>query len=236
MESERKEITLVPLGQLKANSLNMYQVNDLELLAENIHDSGLLVPLIAVEAENAYVLISGHRRKAAMEILCSQNSSYSWYGEDITGKAPVIVTEDYGDRLQELRALLSANSHREMDEETKAAVIDTCEEILVQEESMGIRQTGRTADLIASMSGFSLNSVKQYLARKNRKSVEPDEQETRNMKKAYRRISKNINQLSMDLMAVDWNDEAYDKAPILDAAKDLMDQFADKLGYRKDSE
>ena len=61
-----------------------YSQKELQELANTIKENGLLQPISVVKKENRYIIIAGHRRKRAFEILKKE-------------KIPVNLSEDISD-------------------------------------------------------------------------------------------------------------------------------------------
>ena len=67
-ESDRPELRMVPLDEIRANPWQpreRFEVEALEALAESIRQHGILSPLVVRRAEGQYVLIAGERRLRA---------------------------------------------------------------------------------------------------------------------------------------------------------------------------
>ena len=70
--NEKYEINQLPLGLLipfKNHPFKVIQNEELNILAQSIRESGVLVPALARPAGDRYELISGHRRLAACKLL-----------------------------------------------------------------------------------------------------------------------------------------------------------------------
>jgi ParB family chromosome partitioning protein len=71
-DKQREKVMDIPLEQLHPFKDHPYHVmmnEELKDLAQSIHDMGVLTPVIARPTDDGYELISGHRRKAAAEML-----------------------------------------------------------------------------------------------------------------------------------------------------------------------
>ena len=72
MEDISENVILLPIGKLKPFPNHPFQVRDDDLmrqLIESIRQVGVLIPVIVRKTNDAYQLISGHRRKYACEQL-----------------------------------------------------------------------------------------------------------------------------------------------------------------------
>ena len=105
INTERKQIEYLPMAALFSDPNNRYELSGIEELAANIEMFGLQQPLEvrpSKEQEGRYIVTSGHRRKAALELL----------GE---AEAPCIVVEPMGsEALQELRLIFANSDTRRM--------------------------------------------------------------------------------------------------------------------------
>ena len=101
------ELKYVDISLLKDNPKNFYGVRDVEVLADQIAVSNYLEPLMVVEEIDHFVIISGHRRKAAIQKLLENGR---WKGHSV----PCIVlpagcSDDLSqDQLRHLQ-LINAN-------------------------------------------------------------------------------------------------------------------------------
>lgn len=78
-DSFADNIKMLPLEQLHDNPENFYDLSDLDTLVEDIDRQGLKTPLYVVpDDDNGYTVISGHRRKAAVQQLINNGK----YGTD----------------------------------------------------------------------------------------------------------------------------------------------------------
>lgn len=81
-------IKMLPIEQLHDNANNFYDVSELEILADDIDRQGLKTPLYVVPtAEDGYTIISGHRRKAAVQLLIDA-------GKYTSGKLPCYIGKE----------------------------------------------------------------------------------------------------------------------------------------------
>ena len=68
--NDNEQITYIDIDDIESNPMNFYRLRNIEFLAGLISTSKLIEPLTVREADNGkYVLISGHRRRAAVQKL-----------------------------------------------------------------------------------------------------------------------------------------------------------------------
>ena len=121
------KIYLMELDQVKPSDNNPYSVKqeDVNTLAENIAEFGLSQPLKAYKAsDGTYTIISGHTRYLALCLLMERHKKYTYNGYDITGKVPVGIEKISDEANKKLLQYVSANVHRDMSSEEKAAILD----------------------------------------------------------------------------------------------------------------
>lgn len=214
------KIYLMDLDQVRPSDSNPYSVKqeDVNTLAENIAEFGLSQPLKAYQANDG---ISGHTRYLALCLLMERNKKYTYNGYDITGKVPVGIERISEEANKKLLQYVSANVHRDMSSEEKAAILDQVLPALKEMESKGQigKLEGRLAHSLAVHTGISEHFCKDYLARKNktlamveggiaenedeaiskiRQSKQVDEEE-----KQYKKLLKDVEKLTKTLHGFD---------------------------------
>lgn len=73
--SNSEQIVYIDIGDLESNPRNFYGLRDVDALAGLIAVSHLIEPLTVIKkGEGKYRIISGHRRKAAVEKLLEEGT------------------------------------------------------------------------------------------------------------------------------------------------------------------
>lgn len=176
-DAKKGKVIFVDLELLLPNSFNIYETNEIESLAQNIKDEGILQPLIAYAENDEYRLHTGHRRNEALNYLNNEGSSYSYFGRDITGKAPIIlISKDGKDDLELKVSMIRTNAYRQLNDQEKNNIIDVVYNYVLQLEEKGTKPKGRTREIVSEITGFTNNYVKQYLASKNKESNSQDDE------------------------------------------------------------
>ena len=172
LDLNNNRIFMVDLAELHGNPSNPYDCNGIEELAENIEDQGLISPLSAYDDPNdGIVLLSGHRRKLALDLLNSQGRAYKFQGNDISGKAPVIYTSKPITEAREVLNIIAANAQRDMTNDEKNNVILKCQaaiHTLILQGKLKREKGQRERQLIASYTGISEHYIKDFFTEKNR--------------------------------------------------------------------
>ena len=106
-DTDRETIEYIGLDKLEADPGNFYSLDGLEDLAANIQLCGLQQPIRVRPSEDGrYVIVSGHRRRAALALLAEEERE-RWT------KVPCIVERDAASpELRELRLILANSSTR----------------------------------------------------------------------------------------------------------------------------
>lgn len=143
-DSFADNIKMLPVDQLHDNPENFYDLSDLDTLVEDIDRQGLKTPLYVVpDDDNGYMVISGHRRKAAVQELINSGK----YGTD---KLPcyIGVKKSESETMLDL-IMLNATTRVISDAET-VKQCEKLEEVFKQLEADGKKVHGRMRDKIAA--------------------------------------------------------------------------------------
>lgn len=158
---ERKQIEYIPLSNIVSDERNRYELSGIEELAANIEMFGLQQPLEVRPSDTqagVYIVTSGHRRKAALELL----------GEE---EVPCIVVEAMAsEALQELRLIFANSDTRRMSPAEQAWQAERIEQLLYELKEQGYDFPGRMRDHVASITKMSKSKLARLsVIRKNLK-------------------------------------------------------------------
>lgn len=148
------KIEYIRYEDIKVNDFNFYVVDDVDALKNSIEMQGLFQPLMVKrDNDGKFVLISGHRRFKAIQLLKSE-------GSDKFNTVPCRVMDL--DELNSELALITANSTaRELTEYEKMRQVVLTKEILLKmQEEKNI--PGKIRDLVAKQLKMSQTSVQRY--------------------------------------------------------------------------
>ena len=167
----RTMITEIELHLIDKNPANFYSMDGIDELADNIRMFGLMEPLIVKKTESGrYMLISGHRRRAALKKLAEEG----YFPEGMHHKVDCILHEGPVDlpgieglermeaavRIYEQLKVLYANADtRELTSADKAMQVRQIRELLTQLKNLGYKLPGRMRDLIADAAKVSASRV-----------------------------------------------------------------------------
>ena len=145
-DTGREQIEYIPLVNLESDPNNFYQLNHLDELADNIATCGLQQPLRVrpdPDKQGKYIIVSGHRRRAAVEILAKENME-KWRG------VPCIVERDsVSPALQQLRLIYANANTRAMTSAEISQQAEQVEKLLYKLQEEGYEFPGRMRDHVA---------------------------------------------------------------------------------------
>lgn len=142
--SDTEQIEYLPLENLVCDERNFYSMDGVEELAANIELVGLQQPLRVIAGEPPYyVIVSGHRRRAALRILAEEDPE-RWK------TVPCIVETASGSpELQELRLIMANADTRKMSSADLARQAERVQELLYKLKKQGVEFPGRMRDHVA---------------------------------------------------------------------------------------
>lgn len=163
----REQIEYIDIALLDDDPCNFYEMSGLEELAANIELVGLQQPIrVRPGAEDGrYVIVSGHRRRAAVAKLVED-------GHEELRELPCIVERrEESAALQELRLIYANSGTRKMTAADIGRQAERVDALLVQLKDEGYKLPGRVRDYVAEICKVS----KSKLARLDviRKNLEP---------------------------------------------------------------
>lgn len=149
----REEITYIARELLDGDENNFYQLSDLEGLAENIALCGLQQPIRVRRSGERYVIVSGHRRRAAIDMLAEEDP-LRW--QEV---ACIIEEDDASPALQQLRLIYANSNTRTMTSWEISQQTDRVTELLYQLKEEGYDFPGRMRDHVAQAVGISKSKI-----------------------------------------------------------------------------
>lgn len=142
----RERIEYIGLDKLHDDPNNFYSLDGIEELAENIEFAGLQQPVrVRRDAEHSgeYIIVSGHRRTAAMRKIVED-------GNKAFETVPCIVEADGGsEALRELRLIYANSDTRRMSSADISKQAERVEALLYQLKEEGVEFPGRMRDHVA---------------------------------------------------------------------------------------
>ena len=151
-----EQITYIPLQNLVSDERNFYSMDGVDELAANIEILGLQQPLRVLAGENGfYVIVSGHRRAAAIRLL-AEDAPEKW------ARVPCIVEKPGGSpELEELRLIMANADTRRMSSADLAKQAERVEMLLYKLKEQGMEFPGRMRDHVAEACKVSATRLAQ---------------------------------------------------------------------------
>lgn len=153
-----EQIVLLPIASIDADENNFYSMDGVEELAANIELIGLLDPLRVRENPDMpgrYLIVSGHRRRAALWTLY-ESEPEKW------AKAPCIIEPAAASpELQELRLIYANADTRRMSSADLSAQAERVEMLLYKLKDQGMEFPGRMRDHVAEACKVSATRLAQ---------------------------------------------------------------------------
>lgn len=158
LDTNREQIEYIPLEKLDNDPKNFYLLSGVEELAANISLCGLQQPIRVRKhpsEEGQYMIVSGHRRRAAVEML-AKDDPQRW------AEVPCIIEADeVPEALQQLRLIYANANTRTMTSAELGEQAAQVEKLLYQLKEEGYDFPGRMRDHVAE----AVNQSKTKLAR-----------------------------------------------------------------------
>ncbi len=141
-----ERIERIDIDRLTDDPRNFYQLSDLDGLVENIELIGLQQPLRVrpdPETPGQYVIVSGHRRRAAIRRLLDE-------GREDLRMIPCIVEQPAeSEAMQELRLIFANSGTRKLTDAEIATQADRVTALLYKLKEEGVNFPGRMRDHVA---------------------------------------------------------------------------------------
>lgn len=142
----REQIEYISIDLIESDAANFYELSEIDALAANIECVGLLDPLRVrqhPEDESRVIIVSGHRRHAALRKLVDE-------GREDLYDVPCILEKSTGSAaLQELRLIYANSDTRKMTSADINKQAERIERLLYQLKEEGYEFPGRMRDHVA---------------------------------------------------------------------------------------
>lgn len=147
-------ITAIPIGDIRPDERNFYSVDGVDELADNIRLIGLQQPIrVRPDGQGGYVIVSGHRRHAALRQLWEEDAG-RW------GTVSCIVEDgNASESMQELRLIYGNIDTRRMSNAEISRQAARVEELLLQLKNEGVEFEGRMRDRVAEICRVSASKL-----------------------------------------------------------------------------
>lgn len=153
--SDRQQIVYLPIDQIEADPDNFYSLDGINELAGSIEMLGLQQPPLVRPGENGkYVVISGHRRLAAIQLIRDGGSR-----QFAEGVPCIIDTGTASEALREFKLIMGNMDTRKMSNADENKQAERVELLLVKLEDEGFQFSGRRRDWVAKITGMSRSKL-----------------------------------------------------------------------------
>ena len=166
-DTDREQIDYISMDLIDDDPGNFYQLTGLEELAANIAMCGLQQPIRVrqhPDAADRYMIVSGHRRRAAVKLLAQDDPS-RW------SEIPCIIERSSGSpSLQQLRLIYANSNTRALTPAELSEQALQVEKLLYQLQEEGYEFPGRMRDHVAKAVNASttklarLKMIREHLA------------------------------------------------------------------------
>lgn len=149
LDTSPAQVQMIPLEDILPNKGNFYALRELDPLADSIAMDGLLDPLVVTpspDAEGKYRLISGHRRRAAIEKLLKDKEHPR---EDLR-LVPCMVRSYKSEAMAQLQLILANSTARVLSSAETMKQAAQMELLLYQLKEEGYQFPGRMRDQVAA--------------------------------------------------------------------------------------
>lgn len=154
--TSKKQLEYIKRELIDPDPNNFYSLTGIEELAANIQLCGLQQPILVRPIDGGrYMVVSGHRRRAAIELLAADEPE-KW--EEISC---LVERDEASPELQQLRLIYANANTREKSSSELAAEAEQVEELLYKLKNQGYDFPGRMRDHVAE----AVKASKSKLAR-----------------------------------------------------------------------
>lgn len=144
----REQLKYIDIQKIHPDPGNFYSLDGVEELAGNIELIGLQQPLRVrpdPEHEGEYIIVSGHRRRAAIELLVKE-------GKETFRLVPCLIEgHQESDAMRQLRLIMANSSTRKLTSADLSRQAEEVEKLLYQLKEEGTEFPGRMRDHVAEV-------------------------------------------------------------------------------------
>ena len=152
--SNTEQIVRIELDRIDPDPDNFYSLEGLDALAGNIELIGLQQPLRVRPSGDRYIIVSGHRRRAAIQLIRDGGS------EQFADGVPCIV--EYGeasDAMRKLRLIYANSATRVMSSAEISRQAEEVQRLLYELKEQGVEFPGRMRDHVAEACKISASKL-----------------------------------------------------------------------------
>ena len=149
----REQISYIDVSKLHADPNNFYSISGIDELCANIEMFGLQQPIRVRKFEDGYMIVSGHRRTAAIRQLVDEGK------EDFREVPCIIEAAASSPELQELRLIYANSDTRTMTSAELSRQAERVEALLYKLKEAGYEFPGRMRDHVAAACKMSASKL-----------------------------------------------------------------------------
>lgn len=142
-DTGREQIEYIDLARIISDGNNFYSLDGIEDLAANIETVGLQQPLRVRRSGADYIIVSGHRRAAAIRLLVKDGRS------DLAAVPCIVESGEMSPAMRELRLIYANADTRKMTAADVSRQAERVEALLYQLKEEGYEFPGRMRDHVA---------------------------------------------------------------------------------------
>lgn len=197
--NRKPQLKIIDIEDIKENKLNIFLQKDIEELAENINMNGLLKPLEVYydENEEMYILLGGHRRFKALNLLYNQDL--------IDPEISCLVYIKPQNQIDERMQIITSNAQRDLDEQQKIEITKELLSILKEDPSRKPKNMP-TVNWLAPYIGCSPRTAQKYknkaegkIQNKKSTSAKKERDKLTELIKLSENYNKSLNKIYWDL-------------------------------------
>lgn len=150
----REQIEYISIDRLRNDPNNFYELSDLDSLASNIALCGLQQPIrVRKQDDGGYIILSGHRRRAALEMLINEGR------EDLRDVPCIVESGEEDSDLTQLKLIMANADTRKISSADQAKQAEQVEKLLYSLQQKGYEFPGRMRDHVAAVCKISTGKL-----------------------------------------------------------------------------
>ncbi|MCI6271510.1 MAG: ParB/RepB/Spo0J family partition protein [Erysipelotrichaceae bacterium] len=164
------KIVYLDIDDIIPNPLNIAPIIDIDILAENISEGGLMQPLLITRKDNKNYIHSGHRRFEAIKQVLNKFGFIKYMGKQIEEVPVIYVNEKYESELEEKVSMMRSNSYRiNLDSKEKSKLVLEALDCFEKLRELN-KVSGRAREWIASITGISERTIQDIISKNKEES------------------------------------------------------------------
>lgn len=166
LDTGRKQVEYIPIDRIASDPDNFYELSAIDDLAENIALFGLQQPIVLrpmPEDDSRYIIVSGHRRHAAIQKLIQEDGR-----DDLREVMCIVERGEENPKLNELKLIYANASTRVISSAEQAKQAERVEKLLYELKEEGVEFPGRMRDHVAAACQMSTGKLARLKVIRNK--------------------------------------------------------------------